>query len=244
MCRGPVAKIGAAWPGPTAYPERVSTASPALPELRPRLRGVLHLVAAPIAATVGVVVLLMADGGRERAAVGVWMLTLTALFAISATYHRSRVRPTVRAWLQRVDHSMIFVFIAGTYTPFCLLLLEGSKSWIVLAITWGGAVVGVVMRLTWHTAPRWLFVPMYLALGWVALAVLPDLARTAPAAANWLLLAGGILYSVGALVFATRRPDPLPDVFGFHEVFHALTVAAAACHAAAIVLAVLHVPSV
>jgi hemolysin III len=132
------------------------------------------------------------------------------------------------------------VLIAGTYTPFSLLLLEGYKSWVILAVTWGGALGGVVTRLLWHTAPRWLFVPMYLALGWVALAVLPDLVRNAPAAANVLLVVGGVLYSVGALVFATRRPDPVPDVFGFHEVFHALTVAAAACHAAAITMAVLH----
>lgn len=204
------------------------------------MRGALHAWAAPVAALAGVVFLLLTDGLRAQAGVGVWALTMTALFTVSATYHRGRWRPAVKAWLQRVDHSMIFVFIAGSYTPFCLLLLEGTKSWFVLAVSWGGALAGVAIRLTWHTAPRWLFVPMYIALGWVAVAVLPDLATSAPALANWLLLAGGILYTLGAVVFATRWPDPVPRVFGFHEVFHAMTIAAAACHAVAIGLAVAH----
>lgn len=200
----------------------------------------LHAVAAPVAAAVGLVVLLLADGARARVGVGVWVLAMTALFTVSAVYHRGRWRPTVRAWIQRADHSMIFVFIAGSYTPICLLVLDGTKAWAVLAIAWGGAAAGVVTRLAWHRAPRWLFGPMYLALGWVAVAVLPDLARSAPGAANLLLLAGGVLYSLGALVFATRWPDPVPRVFGYHEVFHGLTVAAAACHAVAISLVVVH----
>lgn len=208
---------------------------------RPRMRGLLHAYAAPIAAAVGLGVLALADDARSRAGVGVWMMTMTALFAVSATYHRGRWRPAVRAWLQRVDHSMIFVFIAGSYTPLCLLLLDGSKSWVVLSITWGGALAGVVTRLVWHTAPRWLFGPMYVALGWVAVVVLPDLVRSAPVYTNVLLVVGGLLYTAGAVVFATRRPDPVPHVFGYHEVFHALTVVAASCHAVAITGAVLHV---
>jgi hemolysin III len=207
---------------------------------RPRLRGVLHAVAAPVAALVGLGVLLLADDLRSRVGVGVWVVAMTALFTTSAIYHRGRWRPTVRAWMQRADHSMIFVFIAGSYTPICLLVLEGTKSWVLLALTWGGAAAGVVTRLLWHTAPRWLFGPMYLALGWVAVMVLPDLARSAPPLANVLLVVGGLLYSVGALVFATRRPDPVPSVFGYHEVFHALTIAAAGSHAVAIALVVLH----
>ncbi|MGB9374838.1 MAG: hemolysin III family protein [Jiangellales bacterium] len=207
---------------------------------RPRMRGVLHAYAAPIAAAVGIGVLALADDARSRTGVAVWVMSMTALFAVSATYHRGRWRPAVRAWLQRVDHSMIFVFIAGSYTPFCLLLLEGSKSWLVLSITWGGALAGVATRLVWHTAPRWLFGPMYIALGWVAVVVLPDLVRSAPVYTNVLLLIGGLLYTLGAVVFATRRPDPVPHVFGYHEVFHALTVIAASCHAVAITGAVLH----
>jgi len=201
---------------------------------RPRMRGVLHAWAVPFAATVGLTLLVLADTVRARTGVAVWVVTMTALFAVSATYHRGQWRPAVKVWLQRVDHSMIFVFIAGSYTPLCLLLLDGSKSWLVLAVTWGGAAVGVVTRLTWHRAPRWLFVPLYLALGWVALTMLPDLARSAVLYENALIVAGGVLYTIGAIVFATRRPDPVPHVFGYHEVFHALTIAAALCHAVAI----------
>jgi hemolysin III len=198
------------------------------------MRGLLHLYAVPVSVVVGAVVLALAEGVRARAGVAVWALTMTALFTVSAVYHRGRWRPAVKAWLQRVDHSMIFLFIAGSYTPLCLLVLEGSTSWVVLAVTWGGALAGLVTRLTWHRAPRWLFVPMYLALGWVSVTVVPDLSRGAPAAANVMLVAGGVLYTLGAVVFATRRPDPLPRVFGYHEVFHALTLAAASCHAVAI----------
>ncbi len=198
------------------------------------MRGVLHAWAVPLAAVVGLVLMVLAENARARVGVAVWLVTMTALFAVSATYHRGRWRPQVKVWLQRVDHSMIFVFIAGSYTPLCLLLLDGSKSWLVLAVTWGGAALGVVTRLAWHRAPRWLFVPMYLALGWVALTMLPDLARSAVFYENALIVAGGVLYTLGAVVFATRRPDPVPDVFGYHEVFHALTIAAATCHAVAI----------
>ena len=201
---------------------------------RPRMRGVLHAWAVPLAAVVGLVLMVLAEDPRARVGVAVWLVTMTALFAVSATYHRGRWRPQVRVWLQRVDHSMIFVFIAGSYTPLCLLPLDGSKSWLVLAVTWGGAALGVVTRLAWHRAPRWLFVPMYLALGWVALTMLPDLARSAVFYENALIVAGGVLYTLGALVFATRWPDPAPRVFGYHEVFHALTIAAATCHAIAI----------
>jgi hemolysin III len=134
---------------------------------------------------------------------------------------------------------MIFLFIAGSYTPVALLVLQGSKSWIILTVVWAGALAGVVTRLTWHSAPRWMFVPLYIALGWVAITVLPDLGRSAPLYANALLFAGGVIYTVGALVFATRKPDPVPDVFGYHEVFHALTIVAAACHAVAIAAIVL-----
>ncbi|MEI2784703.1 MAG: hemolysin III family protein [Candidatus Nanopelagicales bacterium] len=205
----------------------------------PRMRGVLHTWAAPVAAVIGVVALVLANEARARVGSGVWAVTLTALFAVSATYHRGRWRPAVKAWWQRVDHSMIFVFIAGSYTPIALLVLEGSKSWIVLAAVWGGALAGVVTRLTWHTAPRWLFVPLYITLGWVALTVLPDLASSAPMYANVLLVVGGVLYTVGAIVFATRTPDPYPNTFGYHEVFHALTIVAALCHAVAIYVIVI-----
>lgn len=212
----------------------LQTGAPFVALDRPRMRGMLHAWAVPFAATVGLTLLVLAETVRARTGVAVWLVTMTGLFAVSATYHRGRWRPAVKVWLQRVDHSMIFVFIAGSYTPLCLLLLDGSKSWIVLAITWGGAIAGVVMRLTWHRAPRWLFVPMYLALGWVAVTVGPDFAAAAVTYENVLIVVGGLLYTVGAIVFATHWPDPAPRVFGYHEVFHALTIAAATCHAVAI----------
>jgi len=201
---------------------------------KPRMRGVLHTWAAPAVAVLGLVFLLLADGARERTGVGIWAAAATALFAVSATYHRGRWRPAVAAWMQRADHSMIFVMIAGSYTPICLLVLEGAKSWWMLSVVWGGALLGVTTRLLWHTAPKWMFVPMYISLGWVAAVAAPDIARLAPGHANALLLIGGVLYTVGAVVFATKRPDPWPAVFGFHEVFHLLTIAAAVCHAVAI----------
>lgn len=201
---------------------------------KPAMRGMLHAVAAPVAAVAGLLFVLLADGARARTGTAVWAVALTGLFAVSAIYHRGTWQPAVRDWWQRADHSMIFVLIAGSYTPVCLMVLEGSKSWLMLAIVWGGALVGVATRLLWHTAPRWLFVPMYIALGWVAVIAAPDLATAAPVYANALLLAGGILYTLGAVVFAAKRPDPWPQVFGFHEIFHALTLAAALCHAVAI----------
>lgn len=206
---------------------------------KPRMRGVLHAWAAPIAAALGATLLLLATDMRARIGTGVWAVTLTALFAVSATYHRGSWRPAVKTWLQRVDHSMIFVFIAGSYTPIALMVLEGHKSWLLLLVVWGGALAGVVTRLTWNAAPRWMFVPLYIALGWVALTVLPEMAANAPLTANVLIVVGGVLYTVGAVVFATRWPDPYPEVFGFHEVFHVLTIVAAACHAVAIGMLVL-----
>ncbi len=207
--------------------------------VKPRMRGVLHAYAAPAAATVGVLFFLLAEGARARTGTAIWAVALTGLFTVSAIYHRGAWRPAVNQWWQRADHSMIFVMIAGSYTPICLMVLEGAKSWLMLSIVWGGALAGVATRLLWHTAPRWLFVPMYIALGWVAVVAAPDLAAAAPPAANLLLLAGGILYTVGAVIFATKRPNPWPQVFGFHEIFHTLTIVAALFHAIAIASVVL-----
>ena len=202
----------------------------------PKLRGMLHLISAPIAAAVGVVLLFVAETSKARTGVAIYAATLAGLFTMSAIYHRGRWQPTAKQWLQHIDHSMIFLLIAGTYTPFCLLVLAGSTSIIVLSLVWGGAIAGVVTRLIWHRAPRALFVPIYLIMGWTAIAVAPSLAANASIAVNVLLVAGGIFYTAGAIIYATKRPNPFPTVFGFHEVFHALTIAAAICHAAAITL--------
>lgn len=203
------------------------------------MRGVLHAWTAPLIATVGVVYLVLAESARDRTGVAVWAAAATALFTVSATYHRGPWGPVVKARMQRLDHSMIFLMIAGSYTPICLAVLQGAKAWWLLAVVWGGALFGIMTRLLWHSAPRWLFVPMYIALGWVALAIMPDLMARAPAATNWLLVVGGVLYTLGALVFATKWPNPSPRHFGFHEIFHAMTVLAATAHAVAIALVVL-----
>ncbi len=215
------------------------TSAPAQLLAKPRMRGMLHAWAAPVAAAVGMLFVLSAEGARATTGTAIWAAALTGLFSVSAIYHRGSWRPAVRAWWQRADHSMIFVLIAGSYTPICLMVLEGAKSWLMLVVVWGGALLGVATRLLWHTAPSWLFVPMYIALGWVAVAVLPDLAAAASVQANGLLVLGGILYTLGAVVFATKWPDPWPSVFGFHEIFHALTIVAALCHATAIAMLVL-----
>jgi hemolysin III len=171
-------------------------------------------------------------------ATSVYSLTVLGLFGVSALYHRRWwTSERSRILMKRLDHSMIFLFIAGTYTPFTLLAMSQPTGYIVLAVVWGGALAGVALKLAWPHAPRWLGVPIYIALGWVAVFVLPDLLTNAGVGALVLLLAGGALYTVGAIFYATRWPDPWPTVFGHHEFFHAATVLAAICHYVAIYFA-------
>lgn len=167
--------------------------------------------------------------------VSVYAATVLGLFGISALYHRGRWN-TERAWarMRRLDHSMIFVFIAGTYTPVSAMALPAPTSTVVLAVVWIGALGGVALQLAWPGAPRWVGVPVYLALGWVAVFVLPDLLHHVGVVALVLILAGGALYTAGAVVYAVKRPNPWPNTFGFHEFFHAATVLAAVCHYVAI----------
>jgi hemolysin III len=175
---------------------------------------------------------------RAALATSVYGLTVVGLFGVSALYHRVTWKSDrVRTWMKRLDHSMIFVFIAGTYTPFALLAMDAPTGRIVLTVVWIGAVLGVTLKLAWPHAPRWLGVPIYIALGWVAVFVLPELLHHAGVAALVLLLVGGALYTVGAIFYATRWPNPWPQVFGYHEFFHAATVVAAICHYIAIWLA-------
>jgi hemolysin III len=165
----------------------------------------------------------------------IYVACVLGLFGISALYHRYPWRSDrARARMRRLDHSMIFVFIAGTYTPVSALALSGTTRVVVLSVVWGGALGGVVLQLAWPSAPRWVGVPIYLALGWVAVFVLPELTRQVGVAALVLILVGGALYTAGALFYALRRPDPWPTVFGYHEFFHAATVLAAICHYVAI----------
>jgi hemolysin III len=205
---------------------------------KPRLRGALHLVAFPLSLLGGLVlVVAVADDTRTRVGCAVYALASALLFGVSALYHRGDWHPRRRAFLRRLDHSNIFVMIAGTYTPICLALLDGDSRRLVLTVVWAGALAGVVFRVLWLAAPAWLYTPFYVALGWVAVAVLPQLARSGGAGVVALIAGGGAAYSVGAVVYALRRPDPWPRTFGYHEVFHTGTVVGFGTHYAAVVMA-------
>lgn len=199
-------------------------------ELVPLLRGVSHALAFWLALAATVALVAVAETGTARGAALVYGAGLCLMLAGSAVYHRWRCEPPLRAILQRVDHSTIFVFIAASYTPVCLFVLEGSLRWIVLGGVWAGAAGGVALSVAWITAPRLLHALAYVCLGWFAIVAVPQLVTSLDPAPLILLLGGGVLYSAGAAVYAARRPDPWPRVFGFHEVFHALVVMAAVAH--------------
>jgi hemolysin III len=198
--------------------------------LKPRLRGVLHQAAFAVSLVTGTALVCLADAGRERVAATVYAVSVALLFGTSAAYHRGSWKGRSQEVMKRLDHSMIFILIAGTYTPFALLLLEGAARWTVFGLVWGGAAAGVVLRNAVRRPARWLFVALYMLLGWVALGVLPQLHDRGGLTVVVLLLVGGLFYSMGALVYALRRPDPSPRWFGFHEVFHAFTLLAFATH--------------
>ncbi|MBX6356208.1 MAG: hemolysin III family protein [Micromonosporaceae bacterium] len=203
---------------------------------KPRLRGLLHAYAFFVAAACGLVLCALAATRPGRGAVIsclVYSPTVCALFGVSALYHRRVWSRRGYQLMRRLDHSMIFLFIAGTYTPFCVLLLPRRTGTVILSVVWAGALAGVAMKAIWPHAPRWLSAPLYVALGWVAAAVLPDIWRSSVTALVLLLL-GGVAYSAGAVCYATRRPNPWPAVFGHHEFFHACTLVAATSHHAAI----------
>jgi hemolysin III len=197
--------------------------------VKPRLRGWLHAVTSPLALVSAVVLAVLAPTWPATIAALVFGISAFALFTVSAIYHRGNWSPRAERWLKRADHATIFVLIAGSYTPFAVLALRDGTRVAVLASVWGVAIAGVVFRLLWVDAPRWLYVPFYLGLGWAAGIVVPQLLHGAGAAAFVLLAVGGALYTAGGVVYGLRRPDPSPRWFGFHEVFHALTVAAFVC---------------
>jgi hemolysin III len=199
-------------------------------ELKPLLRGLSHAYAFWLALAATIALLVLVPTSTARIAAGVYGFGLCALFAASSTYHRWRRHPRWRPLLRRIDHSTIFVFIAASYTPVALLIMHGTLRWVILGAVWAGALGGVILSVAWITAPRVVAAACYLALGWVAVAALPQLVSSLDIAPLVLLAAGGVLYTVGAIVYATRRPDPWPRTFGFHEVFHALVIAAAAVH--------------
>ena len=199
-------------------------------ELVPVLRGVSHAWAFWFSLVAGAVLLVLAPTADARIAALVYAIGLCALFAGSSLYHRWRWDPRWRPLLRRIDHSTIFIFIAASYTPIALLVLDGSLRVVVLAGVWAGAVAGVAFSVAWISAPRALTAGTYLALGWFAVITIPQLVDRLPVVPLALLATGGVLYTVGALVYAAKRPDPWPRTFGFHEVFHAFVIAAAAAH--------------
>ena len=207
---------------------------------KPRLRGWLHAYATGVAAVCGIVLCSIAasrPGIAPLVSCLIYSITVCALFGTSALYHRRVWSERGYKIMRRLDHSMIFVFIAGTYTPFCVLLLPEGLATILLSIVWAGAVFGVGLKMIYPHGHRWLSAPLYLALGWVAIAVLPDMLRHGGVTVLVLLACGGAAYTVGAIFYALRRPNPWPTVFGHHEFFHACTLVAAICHHIAVYFA-------
>jgi hemolysin III len=205
---------------------------------KPQLRGMLHLVAFPLSIVSGIVVTILAEGTTATIGSAIYALSGVILFGVSALYHRGHWDARRHALLRRLDHSNIFLLIAGTYTPICLMLLDGTTRTVVLAAVWIGALAGVVFRVAWLGAPRWLYTPFYLGLGWVAIGVMPELGRNGGGGVVALLAVGGLAYTVGGVVYGLRRPDPVPSVYGYHEVFHTCTLVGFGCHYAAVVVAV------
>lgn len=207
-------------------------------EVKPRLRGWLHLGTTPFAIAGGIVLVTLAKGPLASWASAVYFATSLLLFGVSALYHRLYWSPKVKAALRRFDHANIFLLIAGTYTPIAVGTLPLDKAKVLLIVVWAGAVLGVAFRVFWLTAPSWIYVPLYLALGWAAVFYLVDIAR-GNVPAMILVAAGGLLYTLGAIVYAFKWPNPSPRTFGFHEIFHAFTVLAFVSHWTAALLAVL-----
>lgn len=209
---------------------------------RPRLRGALHFWAFFVALVAGGMLVARATtyGSDATIACAIYAVSVCGMLGTSAAYHRVRWRrPGPHAWMRRLDHSMIFVLIAGTYTPVAILALDGTLRTVIAAVVWGGALAGIGLKLLWIDHPRWISAVVYIGLGWVAVAATGQLADTTGASGVTLFVVGGLLYSVGAVVYARQRPEPRPGVFGYHELFHALVVVALAVHFAAIAFRVL-----
>ena len=209
-----------------------------LPPAKPRLRGWIHAVMAPLALVVALVLTIGAPTVAGTLTSAVFGAATVLLFATSAIYHRGTWSPTAAGVLRRLDHSNIFLVIAGTYTPLAVLMLPAETARLLLWLVWGGAVLGLLARVFWLGAPRWLYVPIYLALGWVAVGFLPAFWSAGGPAITLLVIAGGLGYTLGAVAYGFKRPNPVPGWFGFHEVFHTGTVIGYTCHAVAIALAV------
>ncbi|MFH8250491.1 hemolysin III family protein [Microbacterium sp. B2969] len=208
-------------------------------ELKPSWRGWIHAATFPVAIAAGIVLIALAQGPAAKWSCAVFVLTSLLLFGNSALYHRFDWQPRTKAILKRIDHANILLLIAGTYTPIAVLALPTQQSVILLSIAWGGALLGILFRVFWIHAPRWLYVALYLALGWAAVMYLPQLWQ-ANATMVILVAVGGILYTIGAVIYGMKRPNPWPGHFGFHEIFHVCTVLAFLCHWTACLLIALH----
>lgn len=206
----------------------------AVPAPKPKMRGWLHAVMAPVSAVAGIILVATAPSTEARIASAIFALTSVLLFTTSALLHRGRWSPRTESMLRRMDHANIYLIIAGSYTPFAMLALPPQQGATLLWIVWVGAAAGVFFRIFWLAAPRWLYTGLYVVIGWVAVFFLPGLIDGAGALVVVLLFAGGLLYTIGAVVYGLRRPDPSPAWFGFHEVFHSFTVAAYLTHFVAI----------
>jgi hemolysin III len=208
---------------------------------RPLLRGLLHEVAFWFAIGAGGLLVFAADGARRQFAAAVFAASVAACFGASALYHRVTWRPNVRVWMRRIDHAGVYLMIAGTYTPVSLLALHGRWRPVVLGVVWTGAAAAIAVKFVWITAPRWVAAAFGIALGWIAVAAVPELIRNLHPVAFALLVAGGLAYTAGAIVYARGRPDPVPSVFGYHELFHALTIVGVACQYTAIAFFIVRV---
>lgn len=206
-----------------------------LKEIKPTWRGWIHAGVLPIVIAAGIVLIVLADGVAAKVTGAVFYASSILLFGNSALYHRFNWKPKTKLALKRIDHANIFLLIAGSYTPITWLALERDKAILLLAIIWGTAVLGIGFRIFWISAPRWLYVPIYVGMGWGAMAFIADF-MNANAAMMILILVGGLCYTVGAVVYGLKKPNPFPGKFGFHEIFHTFTVLAFMCHWTGILL--------
>jgi hemolysin III len=205
----------------------------------PRLRGRLHQVAFFVAVPAGVALVAAAPSALARVAAAIYAVSLAGLYGTSALYHRLPWSPRARRWMRRLDHSMIFVLIAGTYTPFSLLVLTGAWRVALLSVVWAGAAVGIALKMVRIDGLKAVTATLYIGLGWMVVVASPQILRGLSPVGTVLLVAGGLLYTLGAIVFASRRPDPSPAVFGYHEVWHSMVIGGSLCHFLAVLLVVL-----
>lgn len=221
-----------------AVASATEAAAQALQHAKPKLRGWFHAGTFPLALAAGIVLIVLAPTAGTAAACAIFAVSSWLLFGVSGVYHRGTWGPTTRAVLRRLDHTNIFLIIAGTYTPLSVVLLSHRSAEVLLTLVWAGALIGIGMRVFWLGAPRWVYVPCYLALGWAAVFYLPHFAQYGGWAVTGLIIAGGLMYSAGAVVYALKKPNPSPRWFGFHEIFHLFTIAAFTCHYIAISITV------